>query len=162
MWWPHNGSLRTCLHRFCMVWLQFGLPRERERKEKVRERVLRNRSQLDKGWHNEGPLHIRDTASLIILTRVALSEKLSTLKPAARRGKNEKVPCVCYTCVLRPLQHVAGTDCSRKKKKNRGNTKIVFALCLMLWLAVFIKRNWTERNLFTCYVMEYSTDERQN
>lgn len=137
MWWPHNGSLRTCLHRFCMVWLQFGLPRERERKEKVRERVLRNRSQLDKGWHNEGPLHIRDTASLIILTRVALSEKLSTLKPAARRGKNEKVPCVCYTCVLRPLQHVAGTDCSRKKKKTEEIQRLflLFVWCCG-WLSL--------------------------
>lgn len=138
MWWPHNGSLRTCLHRFCMVWLQFGLPRERERKEKVRERVLRNRSQLDKGWHNEGPLHIRDTASLIILTRVALSEKLSTLKPAARRGKNEKVPCVCYTCVLRPLQHVAGTDCSRKKKKKTEEIQRLFLLFVWCcgWLSL--------------------------
>ncbi len=35
MWWLHSGCLMTYLHRFCMVWLQFGLKTDRNEQNEL-------------------------------------------------------------------------------------------------------------------------------
>lgn len=118
------------------TWYNFNLgcrEKERERRRWVRnrkrERELHNRSWLDKGRHNEGPLHTRDTASLIILTRVALFKKAVNTEARCEESEEWKgalhLPHMCTpTISSMRLEHAVPKKTEKKKKKTEGNTKI--------------------------------------